>query len=305
MNIPCPESLACDCRDNPVLNLSAEGLDNLFIEPFISQVILPNVPPLTGGDNGPSDTPDGPAVFNSPTCNGICVSLISQEDADECAMEQAVICDNSNNRFCNTAQIGTFICPDGSIFAITVPAGMICQPNQNLADRYALSMAEQEARNLHFCIRYSAMCTCAGTAQSFNATIQGGVGPFVVVPFSLPSGISVTLTSSRNIRVTVNRSTPGTVSAGFRVSTQSRGELIVGLVIRVIQITTNTLPDFVPNMPYSAQLSAAGGSGNYRWSIVSGSLPTGLALSSTGLISGTPTSSINQTFRVKVHDTSC
>ncbi len=297
MTIPCPEKLACDCRDNPVLNLSAEGLDNLFIEPFISQIVLPNVPPLGGGNA---------QAFNAQSCVGTCVSLISQQDADDCAMETAVICDDSaNNRFCNTAQIGTFICPDGSIFVITVPAGMICQPNQNLADRYALSMAEQEARNLHFCVRYSAMCTCAGTAQSFNVTIQGGAGPFVVVPFSLPSGISVVLTSSRNIRVTVNRSTPGTVSAGFRISTQSRGELIVGLVIRVIQITTNDLPALVIGDPYSAQLSATGGSGNYRWSIVSGSLPDGLTLSSTGLISGTPTSSDDATFTVKAHDTAC
>lgn len=37
------------------------------------------------------------------------------------------------------------------------------------------------------------------------------------------------------------------------------------------------------------QLQVNGGSGNYTWSITSGTLPTGLTLSSNGLVSGTPT----------------
>jgi hypothetical protein len=51
----------------------------------------------------------------------------------------------------------------------------------------------------------------------------------------------------------------------------------------------NNLPAAVANKPYSATIKAIGGKGTLSWSIVSGSLPTGLTLNSaTGVISGTP-----------------
>jgi hypothetical protein len=56
------------------------------------------------------------------------------------------------------------------------------------------------------------------------------------------------------------------------------------------------------NEPYSFQLSADGG-GNQVWSIKSGSLPAGVALSSSGLISGTPTATGDFSFVVQVTDT--
>ena len=57
-----------------------------------------------------------------------------------------------------------------------------------------------------------------------------------------------------------------------------------------LSIGPSSLPDAVAGNAYSASLSATGNSGSVTWSITSGSLPSGLSLdSSTGLISGTPT----------------
>lgn len=53
-----------------------------------------------------------------------------------------------------------------------------------------------------------------------------------------------------------------------------------------IEITTTSLPAGETNAAYSYQLSATGGSGQYQWSATN--LPAGLALSSSGLLSGTP-----------------
>lgn len=53
--------------------------------------------------------------------------------------------------------------------------------------------------------------------------------------------------------------------------------------------------------PYSFQLTAAGASAP-TWSIQSGSLPPGINLASSGLLSGTPTSAGDYTFGVKVTD---
>src|SRR5215467_9084353 len=47
--------------------------------------------------------------------------------------------------------------------------------------------------------------------------------------------------------------------------------------------------DGVVNAPYTLPLTAAGGTGNQSWTLASGSLPFGLSLSGTGVITGTPT----------------
>jgi hypothetical protein len=57
----------------------------------------------------------------------------------------------------------------------------------------------------------------------------------------------------------------------------------------VLEITTTVLDSFTVGVPYMFQLLAAGGSGSYRWKIVSGTLPPGLVLDASGLIHGTPT----------------
>jgi putative Ig domain-containing protein/FG-GAP repeat protein len=56
---------------------------------------------------------------------------------------------------------------------------------------------------------------------------------------------------------------------------------------------------------YSQTLMARGGSGPYKWAVVSGSsLPSGLALSSGGVLSGTPTSAGTFTFTLQTTDSS-
>ena len=57
----------------------------------------------------------------------------------------------------------------------------------------------------------------------------------------------------------------------------------------LLMITTTTLPQGMAGQPYPpTQLMAAGGEPPYSWAITAGSLPPGLTLSATGVISGTP-----------------
>src|SRR5205814_1514696 len=48
---------------------------------------------------------------------------------------------------------------------------------------------------------------------------------------------------------------------------------------------------------------ASGGTGSYTWSLASGTLPTGLSLSSAGVLSGTPTVAGTSSFTVQATDT--
>jgi len=66
--------------------------------------------------------------------------------------------------------------------------------------------------------------------------------------------------------------------------------------------TAPALPDCVLNQPYRTILHATTGATPYRWSVVSGSLPTGLKLSSAGVISGKATAAGPATVTVQVSD---
>ena len=76
--------------------------------------------------------------------------------------------------------------------------------------------------------------------------------------------------------------------------------------IATLGIATSSLPGGQVNTVYpSTTLTASGGVAPYTWSLAVGSsLPPGLTLSSTGTISGTPTSAATFTFTVTVTDAS-
>jgi hypothetical protein len=68
-------------------------------------------------------------------------------------------------------------------------------------------------------------------------------------------------------------------------------------------VTNSPLASATTNVAYSQTLLAAGGSIPYTWSLVSGSLPTGLSLNTaTGVLSGTPTAAGTANFTVQVRD---
>jgi hypothetical protein len=68
-------------------------------------------------------------------------------------------------------------------------------------------------------------------------------------------------------------------------------------------IATSSLPNAAVNAAYSTTLSAVGGTSPYTWAVIAGNLPPGFVLnSSTGEISGAPTTTGNWTFTVRVTD---
>lgn len=69
-----------------------------------------------------------------------------------------------------------------------------------------------------------------------------------------------------------------------------------------VQITTTSLPTATQGTAFSATLAATGGTAPYTWSVSSGALPIGISLSSSGVISGTPTGNGTSSFTVKVTD---
>lgn len=69
-----------------------------------------------------------------------------------------------------------------------------------------------------------------------------------------------------------------------------------------VEIVTD-LPDAKADAPYTKQVKVTGGSGNYNFTLVSGSLPSGLSLDQNGIISGTLTADVGlYSFAVRAED---
>src|SRR5438046_3495531 len=82
--------------------------------------------------------------------------------------------------------------------------------------------------------------------------------------------------------------------------TSSAAVLTVSTSIPPLELTTSQLPGGTVGSSYSTTLSASGGTPPYSWSVSSDTLPTGLSLSSSGTLSGTPTVAGSFPFTVAV-----
>src|SRR5450755_903560 len=92
----------------------------------------------------------------------------------------------------------------------------------------------------------------------------------------------------------------GIVVAAFIVG--CNGGEVVKTSTATLAITTTSLSEGTVGSPYSAALAAVGGTSPYSWSILSGSLPPGLSLSASGVISGTATAGATSKITVQAKD---
>ena len=139
---------------------------------------------------------------------------------------------------------------------------------------------------------YAAQLVATGGDGAYTWTLESGVLPTGVV---LTGGGALTGTPADggDFAFTVQ------VTDGVqRVATRP----LSLTVERAPTIQTGSLPPGDVGEPYTAQLEATGGTGAYTWSVIDGALPDGLALSSSGAVSGTPTMVGSATFTVQVTD---
>lgn len=96
------------------------------------------------------------------------------------------------------------------------------------------------------------------------------------------------------------------IAGGSSTITATQGSLtgsaVVNVPVSALGITSSSLPNATVGRPYSATLTALGGSAPYTWSVANGVLPSGLTLSANGQISGTPTSAGTFSFSAQVAD---
>ena len=140
---------------------------------------------------------------------------------------------------------------------------------------------------------YSAPFPVIGGYADYTWSIQSGV---------LPAGISLDPTGRLIGTPTSGGSYSITVEA-----VDARQTAVIAVTLAVVPdppvaFSPTNLTAATQGHPYTATLNASGGTAPFRWSVVSGSLPSGLTLSSTGVITGSPTAAGSYSFTVSAAD---
>jgi len=143
-----------------------------------------------------------------------------------------------------------------------------------------------------------------GSAYSQTLAASGGAAPYAwsISTGSLPAGLSL---NSGGV-ISGSPSTPGTANFTVQVTDANAAHSTTAFSLTIypsgtpIILTSGPLASGTLGAAYSQTFAASGGATPYTWSIVSGSLPAGLSLSSVGLLSGTPATTGSFGFTVAV-----
>jgi hypothetical protein len=323
--IPCCSKIQCPDQgvfnldyDTPFANLSSELPDqDIFVG--LNFGWDNNQPPL--GSN-----------WTANSCLGVCTSIVSQQDADDCAARENLFCLNGGGwgtppgtvqnggpsgpndtpvippppghtptLFANEATACTANCPDGTPFVFTVPAGIYLAQSQAQANDMAESRACRAAIQARICLSSIVGLGCVNQFFSQTIIVTGGIGPYTFdITGSLPPGL---LPSSSNPTNTIISGYPSAIgSTTFQVSvTDSVGNFMTKLyTISILGITNPNLPDGSSGTAYSEQFQADGGTAPFTFQVLVGVLPDGLTMDATGLVTGTPTTANTFDFTVGI-----
>lgn len=209
-----------------------------------------------------------------------------------------------------TLPTGLTLSTSGTISGTPTTAG-----TSNLAVQVADSSSNVASKNMTLTVTSGGGSPSIASVSPSSGSTTGGTGVTISgsnflsgagVTFGGTAASGVTVASSTQIQATV----PAHAAGAVDVTVTNPGGLSATLhngftyVTGGLTVALASLPEGNPQVPYHATLIAANGAGALTWSIASGGLPTGLGLSSTGVIEGTPTQAGKFSFTVQVTDSS-
>lgn len=159
--------------------------------------------------------------------------------------------------------------------------------------------------------------TVPAPASGYNPSISAGFaiqtsgGSTAVCPLLTSSSGSATLTAGNSCtdQITFSPNAPGTISGALvftddnlNVAGSTQAISLTGIAA-TITLSPTSLTTGQVGVPYTQALIASGDPGPYNFSITQGSLPGGLGLSASGVISGTPSSAGSFSFTITATST--
>jgi len=206
-----------------------------------------------------------------------------------------------------TATAATYTAPASPASALTVTVTATSVADTTKTASITLTVAPAPA------ISTSALSGgSVGTSFSVTLSVSGGVAPYTwsLISGTLPAGLTLN-PSTGAITGTPTAAGGGTVSLTFKVTDSGTPNALAATEVLSLSITAApaiTFNAMVPptatyNSAFTGSAAATGGAGTLTYSVVSGSLPTGLSLNtSTGAITGTATAAGPFNFTIKAAD---
>jgi len=175
--------------------------------------------------------------------------------------------------------------PPSSLIVVTVAPSIPPDIDQGQTLQFTASLVTNNPGVALGTVKWTASgAGCVGVSCGTFTNITGTSATYIA-----PATVSTTL----NVTVTATSvAQPGqSGSATFNVTPPPA-------------ITTTDLPVATPNYIYHNYFAASGGVQPLIWTVVSGTLPSGISINSAGILFGTPATGSTTTFTVKVTDSS-
>jgi hypothetical protein len=147
-----------------------------------------------------------------------------------------------------------------------------------------------------------------GTPYTATIGVSGGTTPYScsIVAGTLPAGLTLgaacVVSGTPTVAATVTLSVKATDTSNPVETTTGP----VGLTVLAAPptLTLTAPPNATVNVPYAGTIGVTGGKAPYACTLTAGTLPAGLTLSATCVVSGTPTTAGSATVTVKATDSS-
>ncbi|MFZ0619978.1 MAG: putative Ig domain-containing protein [Candidatus Acidiferrales bacterium] len=148
------------------------------------------------------------------------------------------------------------------------------------------------------------------TPYTATISITGGIAPFTwVLTGKLPTGLKFSSSNTSSVTISGTPTTAQTANFTIQVTDSVGGTNSAPLALTIDPIpplvitTTSPLTNGVAALAYTETFAATGGITPYKWSVTKGStLPSGLKLTSAGVLSGTPKTAGPYSFGITVTD---
>lgn len=238
----------------------------------------------------------------------------------------------------NDRQEASVECPDGSVFSAAIEAGTVTSPPLpsslcaawiEYANATLLAQLLQGIYNAKVCTdipnitqrtppgvppgppvpnprlaSYPGWC-CLGaildpSLNTYNLSGAGNSSWTFSISGQVPPGTFLNQTGPRSAVLDGLPSIPGTYHYTI-TATSGSSTVTITDTLHVFGVTPATLPDATVGVPYSEQLVGDGGTGTITFS-EEGTWPSGLSMTSSGLISGIPLAASTAPVQVKIVD---
>ena len=142
--------------------------------------------------------------------------------------------------------------------------------------------------------------------QAYSGALlaQGGTAPytFTILSGGLPTGLTLNSTGSISGVPSVAGVFPVTIRLSDSAGQFTQSDVLININSGLFNITNTLFPDGFVNTPYVLNLATSGGIAPVAYTLLSGTPPRGLTLSSSGTLSGMPLSAGTYQFSVRAID---